>query len=374
MKVHFWMGPAHIIPGGHRVQLTKTAEALSRLGVEIQTGPDPFASRPLPDIVHSYGATPNDVRGWRNSGLRTAVSTIYWDQAYRHGLSGPGGRMGTAAVQLRLSAAVARSAQKGQLFRKCHDLLAEDLRLLQVYESADIILPNAPLEARAIRNDLGVTTPAWLVPNGADHQLFQQSSDNSRPIDVLFAGRFEPHKNQLGLVDALRTTGLRVVLVGQGHPHHPEYSDRCRDLARGSDIEIRPAVPLEELVELYAAAKVHVLPSWFESTGLVSLEAALAGCRIVTTNRGYAQDYFEDLAWFCDPADRASIRHAVQAALTAESHPPLHQHVRNNFTWDHTARATLNAYEALLDGRHARAPQDWPSVTWTTGGPDMTLA
>lgn len=359
MKVHFWMGPDGIVPGGHRVQLTQTAQALRRLGVDVHTGADPLDARPLPDIVHAYGAAPGEVRRWRNAGLRTAASTIYLALAYRHGLSGPRGRSGAAAHRLRLGAVMALAAARGHAFRKCHELITDDLRLARQYEAVDVILPNSPMEARAIRDELGVTTPAWPVPNGVDHRLFSRPAGSDRPIDVLYVGRFEPHKNQLQLVEALRRTSLRVVIVGAQHPHHPTYRDRCQALAAGSTVEIRPELPHEQLPELYRSAKVHVLPSWFETTGLVSLEAALAGCRIVTTDRGYVDDYFAGLAWFCNPANASSIRHAVQSALAAEVTPPLGQHVLDNFTWDHAGRATLDAYEALLEGRQEAAPRDW---------------
>ncbi|MBK7308934.1 MAG: glycosyltransferase [Chitinophagaceae bacterium] len=40
------------------------------------------------------------------------------------------------------------------------------------------------------------------------------------------------------------------------------------------------------LANYYARARVHVLPSWFETCGLSSLEAAAMGCNIVITARG----------------------------------------------------------------------------------------
>ena len=67
----------------------------------------------------------------------------------------------------------------------------------------------------------------------------------------------------------------------------------------------------KDLAALYQKARVHVLPSCFETTGLVSLEAALSGCRIATTNRGFAREYLLDHATYLDPADPASIAQIV---------------------------------------------------------------
>ena len=79
-------------------------------------------------------------------------------------------------------------------------------------------------------------------------------------------------------------------------------------------VQLQDSVEHAELAPLYRASKVHALPSWSETTGLVSLEAALCGCNIVTTDRGYTRDYFGDMAWYCDPYDNRSIRRAVEAA------------------------------------------------------------
>jgi glycosyltransferase involved in cell wall biosynthesis len=164
---------------------------------------------------------------------------------------------------------------------------------------------------------------------------------------VLFVGRIEPHKNQLGLLDALRPSGCRLVLAGYPHPHHPDYLRRCRTAAKGW-AEVVEAPSIGELADLYRSARVHVLPSWFETTGLVSLEAALCGCNIVSTDRGHAREYLTDLAWYCDPARPESIRVAVDDAWRSPPRPALRERVLTSYTWQHAARATLAAYEEVL--------------------------
>jgi glycosyltransferase involved in cell wall biosynthesis len=92
---------------------------------------------------------------------------------------------------------------------------------------------------------------------------------------------------------------------------------------------------------------VHVMPSWFETTGLVSLEAALAGCNVVSTSRGHAREYLGDLAWYCQPDDPTSIRSAVQAAWNAPARPALRERILSEYTWRHAAIATLMAYDVV---------------------------
>jgi glycosyltransferase involved in cell wall biosynthesis len=94
---------------------------------------------------------------------------------------------------------------------------------------------------------------------------------------------------------------------------------------------------------------VHALVSWYDTPGLVSLEAAMAGCRIVTTDRGSAREYFGSTVDYCDPADPESIRRAVVAAW--ERPKPardLQRLVYRNYCWERAARATLRGYQLAM--------------------------
>jgi glycosyltransferase involved in cell wall biosynthesis len=160
-------------------------------------------------------------------------------------------------------------------------------------------------------------------------------------------------KNQLGLIRALYDLPKPIVIVGQPAAAMPAYADQCKALGakRGNVIFIE-RVPHEELPGIYALAAVHVLPSWRETPGLVSLEAAASGCRVVTTCIGSTRDYFGNLVEYCHPADHASIRTATERALGQPGSPALRNHVLEHFTWERAGAATLQGYRAALLDRH----------------------
>jgi glycosyltransferase involved in cell wall biosynthesis len=110
---------------------------------------------------------------------------------------------------------------------------------------------------------------------------------------------------------------------------------------------------MDELASAYAAARIHVLPSWYELPGLVSLEAAAAGTRVATTDWGTAPDYFGDKAWYLPPDDPVRMREVLLAAMDSAPKPGLREHVLENFSWDRTARAAMDAYRRALAGRRA---------------------
>jgi glycosyltransferase involved in cell wall biosynthesis len=165
------------------------------------------------------------------------------------------------------------------------------------------------------------------------------------------AGRIEPHKNQLALIAAARALDVKLVLIGGAHPHHAQYAERCRSHARRANVEFLGRLPTAEAVaEVFSNAAVHVLPSWFETTGLVSLEAALAGANIVSTSRGHAHEYLQDDAWYCEPANVRSIRNAIENALDAPWRPTLRERILRDFTWKNAAQQTEKGYEAAIIG------------------------
>jgi glycosyltransferase involved in cell wall biosynthesis len=98
----------------------------------------------------------------------------------------------------------------------------------------------------------------------------------------------------------------------------------------------------------YAAAKVLALPSWYETPGLVALEAALAGCSIAITDRGSTKDYFGDMAEYCNPRSESSIARAVQKAYAQKRDGVLKKHVLTYFTWKIVAKKTLEGYRTIL--------------------------
>jgi hypothetical protein len=136
-----------------------------------------------------------------------------------------------------------------------------------------------------------------------------------------------------------------VVVVGQPNPE--EYRELCRRYA-DENVRFIDALPKEELASAYAAAKVHALPGWFETPGLSTLEAAAAGCNVVSTDRGLAREYLEDMAWYCDPRSLESIREAVLAAYKAPRGERLGEHVRERYTWERAAERTLEGYRLAV--------------------------
>ena len=352
IRVVVWQWGGTRVEGGHRIQFDETARALRALGVsaEVVNGPD-YEPDGV-DLVHGLGLPAEEVHRLRSAGLPVVLSTIYWDvavaDAWEHPLT-----VRTVLGRCRRALVFGRAALRGvaPLTESAIVQTRAIHRQAAAFEAADLLLPNAEGETASIRRELGVTTPAMVVPNAVDPDRFDQDGlpGGERDI-VLSVGRIDPQKNTLGLIDALKGSGRPLVLVGADHPDHPAYSRACRQAGRGW-VEFVGPKPPDELRQYYARARVHVLAGWFETTGLVSLEAALGGCSLVSTDRGHAHEYLGGHARYCDPADPASIRRAVDDAWSAAPGPDMRRRVLDHYTWSHAAAATAEAYRSVLAGR-----------------------
>jgi glycosyltransferase involved in cell wall biosynthesis len=166
---------------------------------------------------------------------------------------------------------------------------------------------------------------------------------------VLCVGRIEDLKNQLNLVKAMEGLGMPMVFVGSLNSAHRGYGKKVlREISKRDNCHFLGQLSREILASAYAAAKVHVLPSWFETTGLSSMEAGAAGCNIVSTDRGYAGDYFKDFAWYCDPSDLLSIRNAVTAAYDSPIRPGLGTHIRRKLSFQKMLDRFIQVYHELV--------------------------
>lgn len=350
-------------PGGDTVQATQTKKALERLGIQVDLTVDPSASIKGYDVVHAFNLVRVHETYWiaraaARARVPLVLSPIYWDfdhleTRWQPPLAKLARRVMGRDLTERLKTA-ARILLHREWNRAAMAQLAYGYCRQQRYvvEVASCLLPNSRGEKELLERTFHRHQYVVIVPNAAD-ELFARG-DPARFYDkyglrdfVLCVGRFEPLKNQLGVVLALRGTGLPLVFVGRPNPNYRGYYRHLRRIGEGW-AHFLPWMSAIELADAYAAARVHVQASWIETTGLASLEAGLAGCNVVVTNRGPTREYFGDDAWYCDPEDVDSIRKAILDAWWAPRKETLRRRILRCFTWQRAAEATARGYRLAL--------------------------
>ncbi len=221
--------------------------------------------------------------------------------------------------------------------------------IIKILRSSSMVLPSSSAEMDDLRKSFHTQTPFSLVPNGIDSTAFVPNGLPKNGKLVVCAARIEGIKNQLNLIRALNNSEFLVTIIGDAAPGQNKYYQNCRQLA-AENIRFSGRLSHRELAAVYKQAKVHVLPSWFETCGLSSMEAAAMGCNIVVSDRGFVREYFGIDAFYCDPADPESILEAVRKASAAPLKRRLQEKILENYTWEKTTEATIRAYKKILPG------------------------
>jgi GT2 family glycosyltransferase/glycosyltransferase involved in cell wall biosynthesis len=376
---------AYTVPGGDTVQMLRTKEALERRGIEVDVSldaePDGLGRY---DVIHVFNLQNPDIQlkqilALRKAGLPIALSTIFWDHKEfdwaRQVIAGAFGSPPEGRAALLKALAERDVAVNGQRWNTpIRGSEAYVAAQLEVVKNVDLLLPNSHAEARNLAESLDIEVllhgagkmPALpgaiykVVPNGIDVRTFSTASP--KPFFekfgirdfVLVAARWDERKNLALLAAALADTGLPLVLAG--NRPYPEYEALVRSLLPATALILDHLEP-EMLASAYAAARVHALPSWFETPGLANLEAALAGCAIVVGDRAAEREYFGEAAYYCDPANIARIKHAVLAAWESGRQNSLREKILTDYTWENAADATIAAYQALQETRGPILPR-----------------
>jgi len=164
---------------------------------------------------------------------------------------------------------------------------------------------------------------------------------------VLCAGRVEPLKNSEMVGRVCAELGFPLVFAGPGPgARHLGY---VRQSLHGAAWLGPLAYP--NLRQAMGAARVHVLASWTEVVGRVSLEAALGGAAVVLSDVGFGPDYLgrgTEGVFLFEPGDEAGLAVALQAAWSRGRKPEsaLVERVQQRYTWDAVGPRLIEAWSA----------------------------
>lgn len=341
------------VPGGDTEQVVQTVRFLKEMGIVVElfltTDKIDYSKY---DLLHFFNITrPADILFHISRTKKpVVVSTILvdyteYDKHYRKGLPGKILRLFPAHAYEYVKTIARWLLKKDSLQSKSYLWKGQQKSIREILEKATLLLPNSEAEYQKIEETYKIKKNYAVVYNGIDQQLF--SATNRLKKDnklILSAARIEGRKNQLNLIKAINDTPYTLLLTGLPAPNQRKYYDECKKSA-SQNIIFCGRVPVETLIDYYNKAKVHALPSWHETCGLSTLEAAAMGCNIVITDKGFTREYFGDDAFYCDPGDPESIFKAVEAAAQSESPAQLQQKIFHRYTWQQAAVDTLNAYK-----------------------------
>lgn len=180
---------------------------------------------------------------------------------------------------------------------------------------------------------------------------------------ILFVSALWPYKNAHNLIQAFsvlkKIHGIphNLLIVGQGWTSY-RHELECLAKRLGLTETVRFEGRVSNVFDYYRSADVLVYPSLHEEFGLPLLEAMACGTPVVASDRGSLPEVAGDAALLTDPEDPQAIAHGIKRMLSDAN---LRQElVRKGklraarFTWERTAKETLEAYGQGYDRRHMR--------------------
>lgn len=343
-------------PGGDTIQVLQTAKHLRKLGMDVDVLlTNQTINYKSYNLLHFTNITrPADILYHISRSTKPfVVSPVLvdyseYDRTQRKGITGSIFGAFSSGSNEYIKTCARWLKGKDSLRTKSYLWKGQRKSIREILRRVSLLLPNSEAEYTRLVNDYGIPASYSVVPNGVDTSFFHSGDEDQKDEKlVLCAARIEGIKNQLNLIRALNNTSYTLLLIGSAAPNQQAYSRFCRKIA-SHNIVFREHVPQEALLAYYQKAKVHALPSWFETCGLSSLEAAAAGCNVTITDKGYTREYFGSDAFYCDPANPASIYAAVEAASKNPVKNNLQEKIRNQFTWQKAAEITARAYQKAI--------------------------
>lgn len=194
----------------------------------------------------------------------------------------------------------------------------------------------------------------------------RESEDVRRRLEIennfiLFVGTIEPRKNLLTLVRAFdrihRDTPdcPQLVIAGGEGWLTRELHESIGRLGSSNRVRLTGYLNDEELRALYSSCKVFVYPSLYEGFGLPPLEAMACGAPVVAGRNAAHSETLAGNACLVDPLDEQALAKAISELLENENERRrlslLGLDHAKKFSWEKTARLTLEVYQQVLQKR-----------------------
>jgi glycosyltransferase involved in cell wall biosynthesis len=168
------------------------------------------------------------------------------------------------------------------------------------------------------------------------------------------------NKNLVRLIRALpaileRWPDAMLVMPGNPTPHERELRELAAELGIAASVVFPPYVDAADLEGLYTLAGCFVFASINEGFGLPILEAMRRGVPVACARASALPEVAGDAALYFDPYSVPDIARAMSELLAdqrlAERLVALGRARQAEFTWEATARGTLESYARAWGGR-----------------------
>lgn len=179
---------------------------------------------------------------------------------------------------------------------------------------------------------------AWVVPNAVDLRLFRPVDSGgtiqlANALRIGFAGQWVPGKGIDLLLDAwqsVKTTFPRAELHLAGGARlwkgtrtikgSLTCATRIQEMEKEGSLQVIGSLPRGKMPDFWRSLNIAVVPSLYESFGLVALEAMACGVPVIATAVGGLKEIVQDgeSGLLVPPGDAFALARALTTLLTNE--------------------------------------------------------
>ncbi len=222
-----------------------------------------------------------------------------------------------------------------------------------------VIAPSQTVKKILLKNK--VRTNIKVISNGVDTDIFIPQRSKSMKETILFVGRFSKEKGLKTLVKAAKIVlqkrkDVSFTLIGfPGGIKKHDFSDNLIRLIQKKDIQkhfnIVNFLPpkSKELISYYQKSSVFVIPSYFETQSLVTLEAMACGLPIIASNAGALPELVkEGVNGFLFERDNyEQLAERINYILERKTKREQMGVISRKFSINHGIKKTVEAYEKV---------------------------
>lgn len=203
-------------------------------------------------------------------------------------------------------------------------------RISKLLQDSAFVVYLSSIERASLESDYAAFPEKWVIaPNGVD-DVGEGVRWEARSTDVLVVGRIEPRKRQLQLLRAAEAAQIALTFVGKIDQNSGAYGRVFAEEIRLSRFSRWLGAKTHvETMQLMQQHRVLANASWAEVQSLVEIEAAMAGCRVVTLESGSTREFIPSAKVLPLGSSLHSLVSVARAATSEATPPPL-------FAYPHT--------------------------------------
>ena len=242
------------------------------------------------------------------------------------------------------------------------------------FKTVDMVI--APSKGmKEVLNNLGVSSPIDVVPNGVDLSRIQNIGNPIKrsqfgfkrdQIVLTYVGRLGPEKNLPFLLHSFYGVSkayenVRLLVLGEG-PEHEKLAEQAQEMGIADKVHFTGLIPYEQMPRYLMASDIFVTPSVTEVHPLTVIEAMAAGVPVMGIDSpGVSDTIIDGRSGFLAPNDIAAFTAKLIRLVTDHK---LRQRMAKTakkdveaFAIERTSRLLLDKYQEVIERKKQQKPR-----------------